>query len=78
MNLTELRQEIDHIDAKLVALFAERMKAVERVAAYKKEHQLPVLDAARERQKRVDIASMVDSELQTATDALLPEQDGAL
>ncbi|NLF80081.1 MAG: bifunctional chorismate mutase/prephenate dehydratase [Clostridia bacterium] len=70
MNLTELRQEIDHIDAKLVALFAERMKAVERVAAYKKEHQLPVLDAARERQKRVDIASMVDSELQTATDAL--------
>lgn len=70
MDLTELRQEIDRIDEKLVALFAERMQAAARVAAYKKEHNLPVMDAGRERQKRVEVASLVDSELQTAVDAL--------
>ena len=70
MDLAELRQESDQIDEKLVALFAARMKASEQVAAYKKEHNLPVMDAGRERQKRVEVASMVDSELQTATDAL--------
>ena len=51
MDLTQCREKIDELDRQLVALFAERMETAAQVAAYKKEHGLPVLDAARERQK---------------------------
>ena len=42
------RERINEIDRKMADLFCERMEAVELVAAHKKEHGLPVLDAARE------------------------------
>ena len=48
MDLTQCREKIDELDRQLVALFAERMETAAQVAAYKKEHGLPVLDAARE------------------------------
>ena len=51
MELTELRERIDRIDADLVRLFTERMALSGQVAEYKKEHNLPALDASRERQK---------------------------
>lgn len=51
MELTELRERIDRIDADLVRLFTERMALSGQVAGYKKEHNLPALDASRERQK---------------------------
>ena len=51
MELTELRESIDRIDADLVRLFTERMALSGQVAEYKKEHNLPALDASRERQK---------------------------
>ena len=47
MDLTQCREKIDELDRQLVALFAERMETAAQVAAYKKEHGLPVLDAAR-------------------------------
>lgn len=49
--MTELdaaRRTIDEVDAEMARLFCERMRAVEAVAAYKKERGLPVLDASRE------------------------------
>lgn len=49
--VTELdaaRMKIDEADAAMAQLFCARMRAVEEVAAYKKEHGLPVLDASRE------------------------------
>lgn len=46
--LNEARREIDEIDAQLAALFQRRMRAVERVAAYKKAAGIPILDAGRE------------------------------
>ena len=49
MELNELREQIDRIDRELVSLFKERMNCSAEVAAYKREHDLPVLDAARER-----------------------------
>ena len=45
--LDEARKQINEIDQKMADLFALRMKAVEQVAAYKKELGLPVLDTAR-------------------------------
>ncbi|MBO4901597.1 MAG: chorismate mutase [Lachnospiraceae bacterium] len=51
MDLTECRKKLDEIDEKLVRLFEERMCISEQVAAYKAEHDLPVLDAKREEEK---------------------------
>ena len=49
MNDLELaRKEIDEIDEEMARLFERRMAAVEKIAAYKKENGLPVLDPARE------------------------------
>ncbi|MBQ3866435.1 MAG: chorismate mutase [Clostridia bacterium] len=46
--LDEARLEIDRVDGEMRRLFQERMAAVEKVAAYKKEHGLQIFDAARE------------------------------
>ena len=46
--LQHAREIINEIDAEMAALFVRRMEAVETVAAYKREHGLPVLDAGRE------------------------------
>ena len=48
--LERARHAIDEIDAQMAALFEQRMAQVARVAAYKQEHDIPVLDAAREEQ----------------------------
>ena len=49
MDIQELRARIDRIDEKLVPLFLERMGVSLKVAEYKAENHLPVLDRARER-----------------------------
>ena len=46
--LEQARQEINAIDAKMAALFEERMKQVEAVAKYKIANALPTLDSSRE------------------------------
>lgn len=47
-SLDEARIKINEIDKKMVILFEERMKAVLEVLKYKKEHNLPIFDEARE------------------------------
>ena len=47
-DLKELRNQLDDIDAQLRDLFIRRMETVDKVAAYKKENSLPVLDSKRE------------------------------
>ena len=46
--LQKARTIISQVDDEMAALFVKRMEAVEKVAAYKKEHGLPILDTARE------------------------------
>ena len=70
MDLNEYRVKIDEIDRQMVALFAERMETAADIAAYKKEHRLPVLDAARERQKLRQIAEQAPAALQDETETL--------
>ncbi len=57
MDLNDYRRQIDEIDTQLLALFGQRMEVAAGIAAYKKEHGLPVLDSSRERQKLLDIAA---------------------
>ena len=49
LTLDEARTEIDRIDRQLAELYQQRMQAVEAVADYKKEHNLPVLQPDREK-----------------------------
>lgn len=49
-DLTQLRAEIDRIDAQLVALFEQRMAVTRRVGLYKLERGMAVLDSGREQQ----------------------------
>ena len=58
--LEESRAQIDRIDRELTRLIKERMQTAGDIAAYKKEHGLPVLDASRERSKLRQIAGMTD------------------
>lgn len=48
--LDEARKEINRIDREMAELFAERMEAASRIAAYKRQHGLPVTDPERERE----------------------------
>lgn len=48
--LAETRRRINEIDAEMARLFEERLAAVDDVLAYKREHDLPIFDADRERQ----------------------------
>ena len=60
--LIKARNEINEIDAQMAELFVRRMRAAEEVAAYKKEHALPILDTAREEQVIQTNAKLVEDE----------------
>ena len=45
MDLKELRQQIDEIDTKIIALYEQRMEIVKQVSIYKIANNIPVLDA---------------------------------
>lgn len=62
IDLAALRKRIDDVDAKLVALFEERMDIAADVAKYKRKNNMPVLDAARERDKLMNISSLAKEE----------------
>ncbi|MDR2087546.1 MAG: bifunctional 3-deoxy-7-phosphoheptulonate synthase/chorismate mutase type II [Dysgonamonadaceae bacterium] len=46
-NLKELRQQIDELDNELLAILAKRMRVSKEIGQYKKEHNMPVLQAVR-------------------------------
>lgn len=46
--LTEYRKEIDRIDRELTRLVEHRFNVVRKVAEYKAQNDLPILDSSRE------------------------------
>ncbi|MBP5159117.1 MAG: chorismate mutase, partial [Lachnospiraceae bacterium] len=48
-DLVKAREEINRIDEEMSKLFVQRMNAVGRIAGYKKERGLPILDGDREK-----------------------------
>ena len=63
MDLTDYRRQIDEVDARLVDLFAERMRISAEIGAYKKAHGLPVLNAGREAEKLTAVSAAAPEEL---------------
>ena len=62
--LETLRQEIDSIDAQIFDLFEQRIAVAKQIGAYKKEHELAVLDSLRENAKKDQIKATVSNELE--------------
>ena len=70
MDRSDYRKQIDRIDEQLVKLFAERMEVAGRLAEYKKENSLPVLDVRREREKLHSVSEQSPEELRDYTELL--------
>ena len=70
MDLKELRNEIDQIDDQLVKLFCQRMNVAAKVADFKREHNMPILVPARERQILADVAEKAGEEMGNYTRVL--------
>ena len=65
MDLQDYRAQINRVDDAILALFKERMDISQQIAIYKKEHKLPALDAAREREKLADMGEKAGEELRS-------------
>lgn len=65
MELKDYRNQIDAIDDEIVRLFQQRMDIASEIAAYKKEHNLPILQAGREREKLADLSGKTREDLQS-------------
>jgi monofunctional chorismate mutase len=63
MELSELRREIDVIDGEITELVQRRMAVAAKIAQYKRENGLPVLDACREAEKLKRIAEDCGGEM---------------
>lgn len=70
MDLAKLREEIDRIDKGLLDLFRERMNIAAKIAEYKRENNLPILDTKREREKITSLMEMVPDEFKSYTHVL--------
>lgn len=62
MDLTNLREQIDEIDAQIVALYEKRMDVSRQVAEYKIETGKKVFDKAREEEKLRKVKALTHNE----------------
>lgn len=49
-NLNNYRNEINQLDKEITQLVEKRLHVAQKIAAYKKEHDLPIFDQSREEQ----------------------------
>ena len=73
MELSELRKEIDKIDAELTALFLRRMEASGQIAAVKAAKGLPIRNAAREEAVLEKVSAAAPEDLKASVRALYAE-----
>ena len=70
MDIKELRGQIDAIDEELVTLFCRRMEVAEQIADYKREHNMPILVPAREREQLQDVSAKAGTDMANYTRVL--------
>ena len=61
MDLNDYREQIDQIDDQMLELFLKRMEISNDIAAYKKAHDLPILNRQRERDILRDVSEKCGS-----------------
>jgi isochorismate pyruvate lyase len=62
LDLDQIRQRIDDVDRRLVALLAERGRLVEEVVHYKRANRMGVVDRAREDRMLARIGELAKDE----------------
>ncbi|MDO5576458.1 MAG: prephenate dehydratase domain-containing protein, partial [Fibrobacter sp.] len=67
MELLEVREKINVIDAEMVQLFQKRMELTQEIAKCKKKHNLPFFDGARERELLNRVAELSGEEIERYT-----------
>lgn len=70
MELNEAREKINEIDEQLVKLFSSRMELSSKIARYKAEKNLPILDRTREREVLNKVADLSGPELENYSKVL--------
>ena len=70
MELTELREEIDRIDAELVRLFCQRMNVAAQIADHKQMNGLPICHPGREQEVLQKVAKIAGPKMETYTCSL--------
>lgn len=70
MDQSDYRREIDEIDEQMVKLFARRMAVAGEIAAYKKDNNLPIRDACREREKMRTVMEQSPQDIREYTSLL--------
>ena len=70
MELNDIRNEIDKIDAELIELYKKRMTLSARVAEYKRANDIPVLDSSRERDLLNKVSKLSGEEFEEYTRTL--------
>lgn len=70
MELNEAREKINEIDEQLVKLFSSRMELSSKIAEYKAEKNLPILDRTREREVLNKVADLSGPELENYSKVL--------
>ncbi len=68
--LKKSREEIDEIDKNLAELFTKRMNIVNNIAQHKKENNLPILVAGREREIIYSVTKNMDDQMAEYTKIL--------
>ena len=71
VDLAELRDRINDIDRQILTLYRQRMDVACQIAEYKRAHGLPVLDAAREREKLAQAEGAVPDDMREHAAALM-------
>lgn len=69
-NLDQIRIDIDATDDQILDLFLKRMDLCDKVATFKKENNLPVLDKGRERAKITSVLEKVPENMAAYTMSL--------
>ena len=70
MDIKDLRDNIDRIDAELTKLFQERMETAAKIAKFKQENSIPVFNREREREVINKVTSSVAPEFEGYTKIL--------
>ncbi|MEG1846402.1 MAG: prephenate dehydratase domain-containing protein, partial [Oscillospiraceae bacterium] len=63
MDINDFRNSINGIDDEIISLFKKRMAISLKIAEYKKQNNLPILDKARERELLKSVAEKSGDEL---------------
>ena len=75
MDLTDYREQINNIDDEICRLFTERMRVVNQIGEFKREHDVPVSNSPREREVLARVSTQLPQDLEDFGRVMMAEDD---